>query len=450
MSDACIVNGHIIDPANNIDEIGDLQIVDGKIAAISNQRPVTSGQLKKALSGKSKLETDNLKDVHDATGLVVAPGLIDMHVHLREPGFEHKETIATGTAAAAAGGFTSVACMANTSPVIDTPEKIEQIYNIANETAETNVFPFGSITKGLAGEELTDMRGMYSAGAVGFTDDGVTVMNAALMRDALALSAELGFPIMVHCEEHNLNAGAVMNLGETSRKLGLIGSPNAAEDIIVARDIMLAEMTGGNLHVLHVSTAGAVELVRQGKQRGVHVTAEVCPHHWILTDTEVEKHGTNAKMHPPLRTQTDIDAILEGLRDGTIDAIATDHAPHAPSEKAQDMVDAPNGIIGLETCLPLVFTYLVQPGYLTLADAIAKMTVVPAHILGIDRGTLSVGAVGDVTVVDVDTVHRVDITKSRSKSQNTPFAGWELKGWQALTLRKGNRIRASELGIKSA
>ena len=429
MSDAFIVNGHIIDPANNIDEVGDLHITDGKIGPVISHDSNDYRDLNHGRSYQSP--------VYDATGLVVAPGLIDMHVHLREPGFEHKETIETGTAAAAAGGFTSVACMANTSPVIDTPEKVEQVYNIASETAKTNVFPFGSITKALAGEELTDMRGMDAAGAVGFTDDGVTVMNAALMRDALTLSAELGFPIMVHCEEHNLNAGAVMNLGETSRKLGLIGSPNAAEDIIVARDIMLAEMTGGHLHVLHVSTAGAVELVRQGKKRGVHVTAEVCPHYWILTDAEVEKQGTNAKMHPPLRTQTDIDAILEGLRDGTIDAIATDHAPHAPSEKAQGMVDAPNGIIGLETCLPLVFTYLVQPGHLTLAEAIAKMTVVPANILGIDRGTLSVGAAADVTVIDTGTVNRVDITKSRSKSQNTPFNGWELKGWQTLTLRKG-------------
>ena len=424
MSDIFIINGHIIDPANNIDGIGDLFITDGRIARIGS---------------KEKLPNSQTPDVYDATGLIVAPGLIDMHVHLREPGFEHKETIATGTAAGAAGGFTSVACMANTSPVIDTPEKIEQIYDIARETAQTNVFPFGSITKNLAGEELTDMRGMRSAGAVGFSDDGVTVMNAALMRDALALSAELGFPIMVHCEEHNLNAGAVMNLGETSRKLGLIGSPNAAEDIIVARDIMLAEMTGGHLHVLHVSTAGAAELIRQGKNRGVHVTAEACPHHWILTDIEVEKQGTNARMHPPLRTQTDIDAIIEGLRDGTIDAITTDHAPHAPSEKAHGMLDAPNGITGLETCLPLVLTYLVEPGYLTLVDAIAKMTSIPANILGINRGTLSVGAVGDVTVIDVDLVNRVDVTKSRSKSQNTPFTGWELKGWQTITLRAGKR-----------
>ena len=425
MNDAFIVNGHIIDPTNNVDEVGDLFIADGKIARVG---------------GKETLSGSHTADVYDATGLIVAPGLIDMHVHLREPGFEHKETIATGTAAAAAGGFTSVACMANTSPVIDTPEKIAQIYDIARETGTTNVFPFGSITKDLAGNELVDMRGMRSAGAVGFSDDGVTVMNAALMRDALALSAKLGFPIMVHCEEHNLNAGAVMNLGETSRKLGLIGSPNAAEDIIVARDIMLAEMTGGHLHVLHVSTAGAVELVRQGKKRGVHVTAEACPHHWILTDKEVEKQGTNARMHPPLRTQTDIDAIIQGLRDGTIDAIATDHAPHAPSEKALSMLDAPNGIIGLETCLPLVLTYLVQPGHLTLEEAIARMTSIPANILGINRGTLSVGAVGDVTVIDVNSVNRVDVTKSRSKSQNTPFAGWELKGWQTITFREGSRI----------
>ena len=425
MSDAFITNGRIIDPANNIDEVGALFIANGRIAWVN---------------GNGEPPEPQTADVYNAAGLVVAPGLIDMHVHLREPGFEHKETIATGTAAAAAGGFTSVACMANTSPVIDTPEKIEQIYDITSETAETNVFPFGSITKNLAGDELTDMRGMYSAGAVGFSDDGVTVMNSALMRDALALSAELGFPIMVHCEEHNLNAGAVMNLGETSRKLGLIGSPNAAEDIIVARDIMLAEMTGGYLHVLHVSTAGAVELIRQGKRRGVHVTAEACPHHWVLTDKEVEKQGTNARMHPPLRTQTDIDAIIEGLRDGTIDAIATDHAPHTPQEKAQGMLDAPNGITGLETCVPLVFTYLVRPGHLTVSEAIAKMTSIPANILGIDRGTLSVGAAGDVTVIDTDLVNQVDVTTSRSKSQNTPFAGRELKGWQTITLREGNRI----------
>lgn len=427
MKSVLIHNGHIIDPANNVDEVGDVLIVDGKIARVG-------GNL-----------AENVNNVIDATGLTVTPGLIDMHVHLREPGFEHKETIATGTAAAAAGGFTSVICMANTSPVTDSPDKIKHIYEIANRNSDrqastsptVNVFPVGSITKNLAGEELTDIRGMLSAGAVGVSDDGVTVMHSALMREALTLGAELGFPVMVHCEDHDLNAGAVMNLGETSRKLNLVGSPNAAEDIIVARDIMLAEMTGGHVHILHVSTAGAVDLVRWGKERGVNVTAEACPHHWILTDTEIEKQGTNAKMHPPLRTQKDIDAVLEGLRDGTIDAIATDHAPHTPSEKALGMNDAPNGIIGLETCVPLVLTYLVDAGHLTLTEAVAKLTCVPADIVGIDRGTLSIGAVADVTLIDTQKEAKVDIEKSSSKSRNTPFADWHLKGWPAMTIREG-------------
>ncbi len=427
MDGVLIRNGHIIDPANNVDEVGDVLIIDGKIAKVG-------GTL-----------AEDVNNVIDATDMTVTPGLIDMHVHLREPGFEHKETIATGTAAAAAGGFTSVVCMANTSPVTDSPEKIEHIYEIAKRNLErrtspiANVFTVGSITKNLAGGELTDIRGMLSAGAVGVSDDGVTVMNSALMREALTLSVELDFPVMVHCEEHNLNAGAVMNLGETSRKLNLVGSPNAAEDIIVARDIMLAEMTGGHIHILHVSTAGAVELVRWGKQRGVNVTAEACPHHWILTDAEVEKQGTNAKMHPPLRTQRDIEAVLEGLADGTIDAIATDHAPHTPDEKALGMKDAPNGIIGLETCVPLVLTYLVDAGHLTLKDVIAKLTCIPADIVGIDRGTLSIGAVADVTFIDTQKVAKVDVEKSCSKSRNTPFADWQLKGWPVMTLREGIR-----------
>ncbi len=427
MNSVLVRNGHIIDPANNVDEVGDVLIIDGKIAKVG-------GTL-----------AEDVNNVIDATDMTVTPGLIDMHVHLREPGFEHKETIATGTAAAAAGGFTSVVCMANTSPVTDSPEKIEHIYEIAKRNLErrtspiANVFTVGSITKNLAGGELTDIRGMLSAGAVGVSDDGVTVMNSALMREALTLSVELDFPVMVHCEEHNLNAGAVMNLGETSRKLNLVGSPNAAEDIIVARDIMLAEMTGGHVHILHVSTAGAVELARWGKQRGVNVTAEACPHHWILTDAEVEKQGTNAKMHPPLRTQRDIEAVLEGLADGTIDAIATDHAPHTPDEKALGMKDAPNGIIGLETCVPLVLTYLVDAGHLTLKDVIAKLTCIPADIVGIDRGTLSIGAVADVTFIDTQKVAKVDVEKSCSKSRNTPFADWQLKGWPVMTLREGIR-----------
>lgn len=422
-----IRNGHIIDPANNVDEVGDVLIIDGRIAQVGGS-----------------LEQD-INDVIDATNLTVTPGLIDIHVHLREPGYEHKETIATGTASAAKGGFTSVVCMANTFPVTDSPDKIRHIYETSecnsdeNNNESANVYPVGSITKNLAGEELTDIRGMLLEGAVGISDDGVTVMNSSLMCEALCLSAELNFPVMVHCEEHNLNAGAVMNLGETSRRLNLIGSPNAAEDIIVARDIMLAEMTGGHVHILHVSTAGAVDLVRMGKKRGVNVTAEACPHHWILTDTEVEKQGTNAKMHPPLRTQKDIDAVLEGLCDGTIDAITTDHAPHTPSEKALGMKDAPNGIIGLETCFPLVMTYLVDAGHLTLNDAVAKLTCVPAEIVGIDRGTLSIGAVADVTLIDTKKTAKYEVENSRSKSRNTPFNGWQLNGWQVMTIRDGIR-----------
>ncbi len=419
MSRILIRNGRILDPANEVDTTGDLLICDGKINRIDDQ-----------------IDTETSETV-DATGLIVTPGLVDMHVHLREPGFEHKETIASGTRAAAVGGFTSVACMANTDPVADSPDVIELIRSQAQKDGATNVFPLGSITKNLDGEELTDVPTLLKAGAVGLSDDGKTVMDAGLMRDVLALSAKHNFPVMVHCQEHNLDEGAVMNLGETSRRLNLPGSPNAAEDIIVARDIMLAELTGGHLHVLHVSTAGSVDLVRWGKRRGVNVTAEAMPHHFTLTDAAVEEHGTDAKMHPPLRTQTDVDAVIEGIKDGTLDAIATDHAPHAPFEKAQGMLEAPPGIIGSETGVPLVFDRLIHTGQLTLSDAIAKMTCVPAKILQIDRGTLSIGAAADVTLIDPDKVAAVDVTQSHSKSRNTPFDGWELKGWPVMTIRDG-------------
>ncbi len=430
-----IRNGRLVDPANQMDAIQDLLICDGKIRRIE---PVVSITLNPAEINRiaERIETPTDEAI-DATGLIVTPGLIDMHVHLREPGFEYKETIASGTRAAAAGGFTSVACMANTNPVADSPDVIEFIRLQARKYGTANVFPLGSITKNLAGEELTDVPALLEAGAVGLSDDGKTVMNAAFMRQVLALSAELDFPVMVHCEEHNLNAGTVMNLGQTSRKLNLPGSANAAEDIIVARDILLAELTGGHLHVLHVSTAGAVELVRWGKRRGVRVTAEATPHHFTLTEAEVEKHSSNAKMHPPLRTQADVDAVLEGLCDGTIDAIATDHAPHAPFEKGWGMLKAPPGIVGLETCVPLVFTQLVHTGRLTLSEAIAKLTCVPAKILRIDRGTLSIGAVADVTLIDPNRVAKVDATQFASKSRNTPFDGWELKGWPVMTIRGG-------------
>ena len=417
-----IQNGHVVDPANRVDAAGDILIADGRIERVG---------------GKIEVEDGTAVDVIDAGGLIVTPGLIDMHVHLREPGFEHKETIATGTRAAEAGGFTSVASMANTDPVSDSPEVIEFVKMRAVESGAANVFPLGSITKGLAGEEPTDVLALLEAGAIAVSDDGKTVMNAELMRQALALSAEFDFPVTVHCEEHNLSTGSVMNLGETSRKLNLPGSANAAEDIIVARDIMLAELTGGHIHILHVSTAGSVELVRWGKQRGVHVTAEAMPHHFTLTDSEIEIQGANAKMHPPLRTEADVKAVIEGLCDGTLDAIATDHAPHAPSEKTLGIMEAPPGIVGLETCVPLVFTHLVLTNRLSLSDAIDKMTRIPAEILHIDRGTLSVGAIADVTLIDAEKVAKVDVAQFQSKSRNTPFDGWELRGWPVMVLRDG-------------
>ena len=419
MNRILIRNGHVVDPANQIDSIQDLLIRGGKLAQIGERIEVESDR------------------IVDAKNLIVTPGLIDMHVHLREPGFEHKETIKSGTRAAAAGGFTSVVCMANTQPVADSPDIIRFIRSQAEKSGAANVYPIGSITKNIAGEEVTDVPALLEAGAVALSDDGKTVMNAALMREVLAWSAQLGVPVAVHCEEHNLNAGTVMNLGETSHKLNLSGSPNAAEDIIAARDIMLAELTGGHLHVLHVSTAGTVELVRWGKRRGVHVTAEATPHHFTLTESAVEEHGANAKMHPPLRTEADVNAVVDGLIDGTLDAIATDHAPHAPFEKAQGMNDAPPGIVGSETCVPLVFTKLIDSGRLTLSEAIAKMTCTPAKILNIDRGTLSIGAAADVTLIDPKRKVKVDPAQFVSKSRNTPFRGWALRGCPVMTIRDG-------------
>ena len=425
MSRLLIRNGRVVDPANRKDAVEDVFVEAGIIRQVGLHLQVEA------------------EKVVDAAGLIVAPGLIDMHVHLREPGFEYKETIASGTRAAAIGGFTSVACMANTQPTADSPEIIAFIRAQAEKYGSANVFPIGSITRNLAGEALTDIPALLDAGAVGVSDDGKTVMNAALMRDALRLSAERNFPVLVHCEEHNLNHGTVMNLGEVSRRLNLPGSPNTAEDIIVGRDIMLAEMTGGHLHVLHASTACAVSLIQWGKRRGVHVTSEAMPHHFTLTDTAVEKHGPNAKMHPPLRTQADVDAVIAGLRDDTLDAIATDHAPHAPFEKARGMRDAPPGIIGLETCVPLVFDRLLHTGRLTVSEAIAKLSCIPAKILRIDRGTLSIGAVADITLIDPNRVATVDVTQSASKSRNTPFDGWQLKGWPVMTVRSGVVIEAS-------
>lgn len=418
MMNILIKNGRIIDPANKIDKIADLLIVDGKIAKIGMSNEVEDTQ------------------IIDATDLIVTPGLFDMHVHLREPGYEYKEDIESGTSAASHGGFSSVACMANTNPVADNRTVLEKILESAKD-GHANLFPIGSITKRLAGKALTDFAGLIDAGAVALSDDGKTVMNVELMRKALEISSELKIPIIDHCEDSSLSQDGVINRGVVSQKLNLPGIPNSAESTIVERDIELAEATNGHIHIAHVSTAESVKLIRDAKQRNIKITAEATPHHFSLTEEAVEKYGTNAKMNPPLRTQDDVDAVIEGLQDEMIDVIATDHAPHTAEEKSQGLIDAPFGIIGLETCVPLVFSKLVEPGHLSISQAIAKLTCNPASVLKINIGTLSIGTEADVTLIDTEKVARVDAKKFRSKSSNTPFDGWELHGWPFMTIRKG-------------
>ena len=422
MKRTLIKNGRMLDPKNSIDQICDLYIEGGNISQIGIDLNISADQ------------------IIEAKDLIVTPGLVDMHVHLREPGFEYKETIATGTRSAVAGGFTTVACMANTKPTIDSPDLVDFIHLQAKEYGSANVLPIGAITKDLDGELITDWRSLIEAGVVALSDDGKTVMDASIMWNVLVLSAEMGFPVIDHCEEHNLTKGTVMNLGKISLELGLPGQSNAAEEIIIARDLLLAEQTGGHVHIAHVSTEGGVDLIHWAKQRKICVTAESCPHHFTITDAEVVDHGAKAKVHPPLRTQKDVDAIIHGLAEGIIDTIATDHAPHASFEKDRGMQEAPAGIIGLETSVPLVLTKLVNTGKLELNDAIAKMTHIPSEILGIDRGTLSVDAVADVTLIDPKKLQIVDSAQFESKSRNTPFDGWELEGWPVMTIRGGEII----------
>lgn len=419
MKRTLIKNGRMLDPKNSIDQICDLYIEGGNISQIGIDLNISADQ------------------IIEAKDLIVTPGLVDMHVHLREPGFEYKETIATGTRSAVAGGFTTVACMANTKPTIDSPDLVDFIHLQAKEYGSANVLPIGAITKDLDGKLTTDWRSLIEAGVVALSDDGKTVMDASIMWNVLVLSAEMGFPVIDHCEEHYLTKGTVMNLGKISLELGLPGQSNAAEEIIIARDLLLAEQTGGHVHIAHVSTEGGVDLIHWAKQREICVTAEACPHHFTITDAEVVDHGAKAKVHPPLRTQKDVEAIIHGLAEGIIDTIATDHAPHASFEKDRGMQEAPAGIIGLETSVPLVLTKLVNTGKLELNDAIAKMTHIPSEILGIDRGTLSVDAVADVTLIDPKKLQIVDSDQFESKSKNTPFDGWELEGWPVMTIRGG-------------
>src|SRR5436190_13761309 len=397
-----ITNGRVIDPSQGIDKVADLWIDGEKIAGI----------------GPRELRADRTLD---ATGLIVCPGLIDMHVHLREPGREEDETIPTGTAAALAGGVTSVACMPNTEPAIDSQAAAEFVHLQARRAGNANVFPIGALTKGREGKELAEIGGLVEGGAVAFTDDGSPVVSAEIMRRAMEYCRMFDKAVLSHSEDLELTRGAVMNEGFESMRLGLRGYPAAAEEIMVFREIALAELTGARVHILHVSTAGSVDLIRRGKQRGVRVTGEACPHHFTLTDACLRTFDSNFKMSPPLRTKDDIQAILAGLRDGTLDVIATDHAPHSPEKKMRELDQAPNGIIGLETLLPLCIRALIEPGHLTWPQLIEKLTVNPARVLGVERGTLRPGAVADVTIIDPDVKWKIDPKKFRSKSRNCPF-----------------------------
>ena len=414
-----IKNGHIIDPANTVDGKLDLLVSDGEIAKLAKP---------------SSLSADGAR-VIDAAGRLVVPGLIDMHVHLREPGFEYKETIATGTAAAKAGGFTAVCCMPNTNPVNDNRSVTEFILSQARDAA-ARVYPIGAITKGSKGEELAEMGELHAAGCFAVSDDGRPVMNAAMMRRALEYSKIFDLLIISHCEDSSLSAKGVMNEGAVSTALGLRGIPRAAEDVMTARDISLAELTTGRLHIAHVSTAGSVRMIRDAKARGVKVTAETCPHYFTLTDEAVRGYNTMAKMNPPLRTADDVTAIKQGLKDGTIDVIVTDHAPHGMDEKSGEFDYAPFGIVGLETSLGLTLK-LVQEGVLTLSDLVTRMSVAPARLIRSNSGTLSAGAVADITIIDPDLEWTVDPALFKSKSRNTPFNGWNLKGKAVQTMVGG-------------
>jgi dihydroorotase len=402
-----------------VDEKLDILVSDGKIAKL----------------GKPGSISGNGVEVIDAAGKLLVPGLIDMHVHLREPGFEYKETIATGTAAAKAGGFTSVCCMPNTNPVNDNRSVTDFICAQAKD-AGANVYPIAAITKGSKGEELTEMAELHAAGCRAISDDGKPVMNAAMMRRAMEYSRIFDLLVISHCEDSSLSGKGVMNEGTVSTELGLRGIPRAAEDVMTGRDISLAELTGCRLHIAHVSTSGSVELIRAAKARGVKVTSETCPHYFTLTDEAVRGYNTMAKMNPPLRTAEDVAAIKKALQDGTIDVIATDHAPHAMDEKSGEFDYAPFGIVGLETALGLALK-LVSEKVITVADAITKLSLNPARLMKLNRGTLSVGADADITIIDPDLEWTVDASKFRSKSKNTPFNGWKLKGKAIQTLVQG-------------
>jgi len=414
-----IRGGRVIDPGRGFDAEADVLVHDGRIAAVAPTVP-SAGH-----------------EVIEGHGLVVAPGLVDMHVHLRDPGQTHKEDIATGTRAAARGGYSAVACMANTSPPVDHPVVVEYLHSRAREIGACRVHPIGAITKGLQGKELAPIAGLASAGAVALSDDGAAVPDAGLLRRAMGYANMVGLPIIEHCEDPSLSGGGVIHDGTHAAALGLAGIPAESEAVIVARDLLLAEATGARLHIAHVSTRASVRLLREARRRGVLVTAEVTPHHLVLTDADIGDFDTNRKMNPPLRSADDVAALREALADGTIDVVATDHAPHAPEEKRVEFDRAPFGVIGLETALGIVLTHLVDPGILTLPEAIRRMSTRPAQLLGVPGGRLEPGQPADLVVIDLRRRWMVRAEEFASRSRNTPFDGWTLEGRAVLTMMGG-------------
>lgn len=414
-----IRQGRVIDPSQGLDEIADVTICGGKVVEI----------------GKA---AGNADETIDAAGKIVCPGLIDIHVHLREPGNEDEETIASGSAAAVAGGFTSIACMPNTSPAIDTEAMVEFVSRQAARANLCNVYPIGAITKAREGKELAEMGQMVRAGAVAFSDDGCGVANSNVMQRAMQYAGMFGKPLIQHCEDPDMARGGCMNAGTTSTRLGLPGIPAIAEEMMLQRDLLLAANTASRYHVAHVSTAGAVDMVRKAKSQGIAVTSEVCPHHLLLTEACVCNYDTAFKMNPPLRSQADVDACLAGVVDGTIDCLVTDHAPHGLEDKELDFQTAPFGIIGLEVALGLYIKALLTPGHLGWPKLIERMTSGPARILGIDKGTLAAGSDADITIIDPDIEWQVDVTRFRSRSRNCPYDGWTLHGRATHTIVGGS------------
>ena len=417
-----IKNGRVIDPASRHDAVADVLLEDGLIAAVGKDLAAGGAE------------------VFDATGLIVAPGFIDMHVHLREPGFEHAETIESGSRAAAAGGFTSICPMPNTSPINDNATVTSYIVEKARRHAVVNVWPIGAITKGSKGEELAAISSMRNAGAVAISDDGQPVMNARMMRRAMEFAKSYGIPVINHCEDLHLSAGGDMHEGLESVRRGLRGIPGCSEDVMVARDILLAEVTGAHYHVAHISSKHSVEMVQFAKLRGLRVTSEVTPHHIALADRDTPAFDSNYKMKPPLRSCGDVDAMIAGVVSGAIDAIATDHAPHPGSEKMQEFEKCPFGILGLETAIGVSLAELVHTGKIGVARMVEMFTTGPARILNLNRGTLAPGAPGDVTIFSTDREWTYDVNKSASRSRNSPFDGKTFRGGPVATIVRGEIV----------